>query len=162
MHFLHETFLNYKLETLKNCKEVKHIMIVVIAIIYIFLSYLICDQQWKIAFWKSSGPPENIHFPLFTHFRPKKNSKSASFCLFPDIENFEASPTERVGGSNMWILSWMHMLHWKKVNKYKLKFKTKLGITPALHKPISIKNNLLKKIHNCKRSSNKRKMSNGI
>ena len=155
MHFLHETFLNYKLETLKNCKDVKHIMIVVIAIIYIFLFYLICDQQWKIAFWKSSGPPENIHFP-------PKNSKSASFRLFPDIENFEASPTERVGGSTMWILSWMHMLQWKKVNKYKLKFKTKLGITPALHKPISIKNNLLKKIHNCKRSSNKRKMSNGI
>ena len=33
----------------------------------------------------------------------------------------------------------------KKVNKYKLKFKTKPWITPALQKSISIKNNLLKK-----------------
>ena len=33
----------------------------------------------------------------------------------------------------------------KKVNKYKLKFKTKPRITPALQKSISIKNNLLKK-----------------
>ena len=32
----------------------------------------------------------------------------------------------------------------KKVNKYKLKFKTKPWITPALQKSISIKNNLLK------------------
>ena len=47
----------------------------------------------------------------------------------------------------------------KKVNKYKLKFKTKPWITPALQKSISIKNNLLKKIHNCKRFSSKRKVS---
>ena len=33
----------------------------------------------------------------------------------------------------------------RKVNKYKLKFKTKPWITPALQKSISIKNNLLKK-----------------
>ena len=33
----------------------------------------------------------------------------------------------------------------KKVNKYKLKFKTKPWITPALQKSISIKNKLLKK-----------------
>ena len=34
--------------------------------------------------------------------------------------------------------------HQEKVKKYKLKFKKKLWITPALQKPISIKNNLLK------------------
>ena len=33
----------------------------------------------------------------------------------------------------------------RKVNKYKLKFKTKPRITPALQKSISIKNNFLKK-----------------
>ena len=33
----------------------------------------------------------------------------------------------------------------KKVNKYKLKFKAKPWIIPALQKSISIKNNLLKK-----------------
>ena len=46
----------------------------------------------------------------------------------------------------------------KKVNKYKLKFKTKPWITPALQKSIFNKN-LLKNIHNCKRSSSKRKIS---
>ena len=43
MLFIHETVLVYKLETFTNCKEVKHIMIMIIVIIYIFLSYLIFD-----------------------------------------------------------------------------------------------------------------------
>ena len=34
--FIHETFSVYKLETFKNCNEVKHIMIMIIVIIYIF------------------------------------------------------------------------------------------------------------------------------
>ena len=38
----------------------------------------------------------------------------------------------------------------KKVKKYKLKFKTKPWITPALQKSISIKNNLLKKFKTAK------------
>ena len=42
-----ETFLVYKLETFKNFKEVKHIMIMIIAIVYIFVSYL----QTSIPFW---------------------------------------------------------------------------------------------------------------
>ena len=40
----------------------------------------------------------------------------------------------------------------KKVNKYKLKFKAKPWITPALQKSISIKNNLLKKFITAKDS----------
>ena len=46
--FFHETFLVYKLETFTNCKEVKHIMIMIIAIIYIFylMRYLI--NSWKL------------------------------------------------------------------------------------------------------------------
>ena len=40
MLYINETFLVYKLETFKNCKEVKHIMIVVIAIAYNFF-YLV-------------------------------------------------------------------------------------------------------------------------
>ena len=55
--FIHETFLVYKMETFTNCKEVKHIMIMVIAIIYIFLFYEIFDQQLKITLRKSSAPP---------------------------------------------------------------------------------------------------------
>ena len=34
--FIHETFLVYRLETFKNCQEVKYIMIMIIAMIYIF------------------------------------------------------------------------------------------------------------------------------
>ena len=83
MLFIHETLLVYKLEAYKNCKEVKHIMIMIIAMIYIFLSYLIFDQQWKITFRKSSGPPWKS--PL-----PPKNSKSASHPLFDNIENVSA------------------------------------------------------------------------
>ena len=40
----------------------------------------------------------------------------------------------------------------KKVNKYRLKFKTKPWITPALQKSISVKNNLLKKFITAKDS----------
>ena len=54
-------FLVYKMETFKHCMEVKHIMIL---IEYDFLSYVISDQQLKITFRKSSGPPEKIHSPL--------------------------------------------------------------------------------------------------
>ena len=44
MLYINETFLVYKLETFKNCKEVKHIMVMITAIIYIFISYEIFDQ----------------------------------------------------------------------------------------------------------------------
>ena len=50
MLFIYEKFLVYKLETFENYKEVKRIMIMIIAIIYIFLSYVIFDQQLKISF----------------------------------------------------------------------------------------------------------------
>ena len=38
--FIHGTFLVYKLETFTNCLDVKHIMIMIIAIIYIFFILL--------------------------------------------------------------------------------------------------------------------------
>ena len=64
MLFIHETFLVYELETFKKCKEVKHIMIMIIALIYIFLSSVIFDEQLKISFRKSSVRPENIYSPF--------------------------------------------------------------------------------------------------
>ena len=77
-------FLVYKLETFKNCKEVKHIMIMIIAIIYIFLSYVIFDQQLKITFRRPSAPPRKN--PL-----PPKNSKSAGPPPFlPTLTIFQA------------------------------------------------------------------------
>ena len=72
--FIYETFLVYKLETFTNCKEVKQFMIMIIAIIYIFLSYEIFDQQLKINFRislalspllkKSTAPPLLFTLPL--------------------------------------------------------------------------------------------------
>ena len=47
----------------------------------------------------------------------------------------------------------------KHVNKYKLKFKTKPWITPALQIPISFKKNLLKKFLTAKDPQKKRKIS---
>ena len=41
--FIHETFLVYKLETFRNWKEVKHIMIKIID--FDFLSYVIFDEK---------------------------------------------------------------------------------------------------------------------
>ena len=82
---LHKTFIKVfpthkmwgKLYNITPHKEVKHITI--IAIVYIFLSYVIFDQQLKITFTKSSHslPLKKIHSHLFTH-SPPKNSKSAS------------------------------------------------------------------------------------
>ena len=97
MLFIHEKFLVYKLETFKNCKEVKHIMIMIIAIIYIFLSYVIFDQQLNITFRKSSAspppPPWKNPLPLFNHFPLKIQKLQVSPPLFANIENFLVSPT---------------------------------------------------------------------
>ena len=43
----------------------------------------------------------------------------------------------------------------KRINKYKLKFKSKPWITPALQKSITVKNNLLKRFINAKDSLTK-------
>ena len=46
-------------------------MIMIIAIIYIFLSYVTFDQQLKNYFQKIfRPPPEKIHSPLFTYSPP--------------------------------------------------------------------------------------------
>ena len=66
-------------------------MIMIIAIIYIFLSYVIFDQQLKITFRKSSGlphththTPEKIHSPLITQYHPK-NPQIASPPFLPNF-----------------------------------------------------------------------------
>ena len=43
----------------------------------------------------------------------------------------------------------------KRINKYKLKFKSKLWITPAIQKSITVKSNLLKRFINAKDSQTK-------
>ena len=48
MLFTHEKFLVYKLETSKNCKEVKYIMIMIIATMYIF--FILCGIWLTVDF----------------------------------------------------------------------------------------------------------------
>ena len=101
MLFIHKTFLVYKLETFKNCKEVKHMVIMIIAVIYIFLSSVIFDQQLKITFRKSLAPsPWKNHSPLFTHsLPPPKKIKKCKSPLFANIENFSGPPCREQGFS---------------------------------------------------------------
>ena len=79
-------------------------MIVIIAIIYIFLSYVIFNQQLKITFRKSSSPlTENVQSPFFTHptssISPLKIQESASPALFDNIEHLSGLPLQKeVGG----------------------------------------------------------------
>ena len=102
--FIYE-FLVYRLEIFRNCKEVKH-MIMIIAVVYIFfVFYVIFDHQLKTTFRKSSAlsPSEKIHSLLFTQSSPK-NSEIASPPFFAKIEKFFAPPpppAERVGGHCM-------------------------------------------------------------
>ena len=109
MLFIHETHLVYKLGTFINCKEVKHIMIMIIAMIYIFLSYVIFDQQLKSTFRKSSASlPEKIQNPL-----PPKNSKSVGHPFFSTSKIFQPLPAER-GRRILWnslFLTTDHYLH---------------------------------------------------
>ena len=83
--------------------EVKHIMIMIIAIIYIFLSYVIFDQQLKITFRKSSGPPEKVHPPLFTH-SPRKIQKVQVPPFLPTLKIFQPPPLQKGGGGgHLWL-----------------------------------------------------------
>ena len=68
-------------------------MIMIIAIIYILLSYVIFDQQLKTSFRKSSAPPEKTHCP-------PKNSKSKSPHLSANIIFSAPPPPCRKGGGH--------------------------------------------------------------
>ena len=105
--FIHETILVYKLETFENCKEVKDIMIKIITIIYVFLSYVLFDQQLKITFRKSPPPPpEKIHSPL--------KVQKVQAPLFANTENFSAfpppspPPCRKRGGRTLWTRAESH------------------------------------------------------
>ena len=61
MLFINETFLVYKLETFKKCKEVKHIMNTIIAILR-DISSAVENYFQRIL----RTPHEKIHSPIFT------------------------------------------------------------------------------------------------
>ena len=61
--------LVYKLETFKKCKEVKHIVITIIAITYIFYLMWYFISSWKLFSENPQDTPtaqKNIHSPIFT------------------------------------------------------------------------------------------------
>ena len=89
-----ECFL-FQLETFKNCKEVKHIMIMIIAIIYIFFYYAIFDEQLKITFRKTSGSPGKILFPFL--LSPLTKIQKLQVPLFVNDKNFLGLSCRKVG-----------------------------------------------------------------
>ena len=128
MFFIHEAFLVYKMETFKNCQEVKHIIIMIIAIIYIFLSYMIFDQQLKITFRKFSTPPEKIT-PPFLLTPPPKNAKSTGSPFLPTLKIFQSPPPPcRKGGGHYAHRQISWILWFKEQQKihifYQLRYKT--------------------------------------
>ena len=109
MLFIHKTFLAYKFETLKNCKKLKPIMIMIIPIIYIFSSYVIFDQQLKITLiskpfsWKTlSLPPWKKYTPpfLLTTLKIQK-VQVPSFCQHWKFFSPPPPPAERGRKDNM-------------------------------------------------------------
>ena len=96
--FIH-ALLVYKLETFTNCKEVKHIMImiiVIIAITYIFLSYEIFDQQLI-----PSHPPTPLKKSTspFLLTPPLEIQKVQVRPFLPTLKIFQAPPAEKGWGS---------------------------------------------------------------
>ena len=102
--FIHETFLVYKLETFTNCKEVKHIMIMIIAIIYFFLSYVIID----LSFRKSPHPPEKIYSAFI--LSPLLKTQKVHVLFLPTMKIFQALPAERQGELENTMLSLVGMV----------------------------------------------------
>ena len=87
MLFIPETLLVYKLETFKNCKEVKH-MIMVIAVIYIFFYLMWClINSSKLLSENPQAPPEKIHSLLLTHSPLKIHKVQGP--LFANTRNFQ-------------------------------------------------------------------------
>ena len=93
MLFIHETFLVYKLETFKNCKEVKHIMIMIIAISYIF--YILCNTRSVVQnYFQKILSPRPWKNPPFLLTSPLK-IKKIQVPPFANNENFSGPPSER-------------------------------------------------------------------
>ena len=97
MLFINEKFLLYKLEALKNCKEVKHIMIMIIATIYIFFILYDIWSTVENYFQKIHRPPWKNPISLFYLLSPLKIQKLQvpPFCQH---WKFLGSPVERREG----------------------------------------------------------------
>ena len=133
MLFIHETFLVYKLETFKNCKEVKQIMIKIIAIIYIFYLIWYLINSWKLLSekplplpWKKNSLPP---------WRFKK-CKFPPFCQHWKLFSPPPPLAERGGREerhewprwNHWSASCQHLLHFQKSITQRLRRPSKKNI----------------------------------
>ena len=104
-----KSFLVCKLETFKNCEKVKHIMIMIIAIIYIFYLMWYLIKSWKLLSENPQVPTEKIHSLLFTHSPPWK-FKNCKCPPFYQHWKFFRSPHRQKGEertlwqANYWLL----------------------------------------------------------
>ena len=97
-------------------------MTMIIAIIYIFLSYVIFDQQLKITFRKSSAPP-------WKNQLPPKNSRSASPSFLPTLKIFEPPPPPCRKGVGRTLWRGIIKLHYKSFYKLTFKHWTKTSLS---------------------------------
>ena len=68
------------LETFKHYKEVKHIMIMIIAIIYIFLSYVILINSWKLLSENPQAPLKKSTSPFLLSLLKIQKVQVPPFC----------------------------------------------------------------------------------
>ena len=63
----------------------------IIALIYIFLSYVMFDQHLKITLRKSSVPSEKVRFLFFTHPPPPTPTPPPPHLNIPTLKIFQPS-----------------------------------------------------------------------
>ena len=85
-------------------------MIKIITIIYVFLSYVLFDQQLKITFRKSPPPPpEKIHSPLkIQKVQAPLFANTENFSDFPSPPPHPPPPCRNRGGRTLWTRAESH------------------------------------------------------
>ena len=90
--------LVYKLETFKKCKEVKHIVITIIAITYIFYLMWYFISSWKLLSQNPQDTPtpqKHIHSPILLN--PPEIFKNASPLFLATLNFFQAPCSKEEG-----------------------------------------------------------------
>ena len=92
----------------------------IIAVICIFLSYVVFDQQLKITLRESSGPSRKSPLPPFYSLLSIKFKKCKSPPFLPTLKIFQASPAESGGRTLCNGIDAFYLVPNKTVNKIKL------------------------------------------